>query len=138
MHWSDIPFDPPRRTLRGFAAVCVVLGGGAAGWALFGRGGGAWLSCGAALAIAAGVIGLVRPPAVRPLFVGLVLATFPIGWLVARLLLAVNFYCVLSPLGILLRLLGRDPLGRRLDPSRQSYWTAQPAPAGIRSYFRQS
>ena len=61
-----------------------------------------------------------------------------VGWLVGRLLLAVNFYCVLSPLGILLRLLGRDPLGRRLDPSCQSYWTAKPAPAGIRSYFRQS
>jgi hypothetical protein len=138
MQWSDIPYNPPRSTLRGFAAVCVVMGGAGFGWAWLGHVGGAWLSSGAAVAIAVGLMGLVRPPAVRLVFVGLAVISFPIGWLITRLLLAVNFYCVLTPLGLLLRLFGRDSVGGRFDSSHESYWTAKPAPAGIRSYFRQS
>ena len=37
-------------------------------------------------------------------------------------LLALVFYLVFAPVGIALRLLGRDPLQRRLDPSAKSYW----------------
>ena len=38
MHWSDIPFDPPRNTLRQFAALWVVFFGGMALWQGLARG----------------------------------------------------------------------------------------------------
>lgn len=41
-----------------------------------------------------------------------------IGWL----LLVPFFYLVLTPLGLILQLRRRDPLQRRLDPDRDSYW----------------
>jgi hypothetical protein len=37
-------------------------------------------------------------------------------------LLAVIFLLVFTPVGIALRLLGKDPLDRKLDPGASSYW----------------
>jgi hypothetical protein len=38
------------------------------------------------------------------------------------LLLAIAFYLVFTPYGVIMRLLGRDPLERKLDPGRATYW----------------
>src|SRR5262245_53239250 len=113
MTWSDIPWRPTNRVLRQFAALWLVFVGFFA-WRVGGHGGhvlaGAAL---AGLAVAVGVSGLLRPASVRFLFVGMTVATFPIGWAVSRLVLAVPFYTVFAPLGLLFRLLGRDALGLR-------------------------
>ena len=47
-----------------------------------------------------------------------------LGWVNARVLLSLLFFLMLSPLGLLWRLTGRDPLSRR----RASYpgWTSYP------------
>ena len=56
-----------------------------------------------------------------------------LGWVNARVLLSVLFYLVLSPLGLLWRVIGRDPLNRR----RSSYpgWTAYPERFRHREHF---
>jgi carbamoyltransferase len=92
----------------------------------------------AGLGLAFGPMGLVRPPLIRPLFVVLMTVTFPIGWVVSHILLALTYYGVLTPFGVLFRLLGRDVLGRRKRPEQSSYWTARPAAGDVHSYFRQS
>ena len=48
-------------------------------------------------------------------------AVFPIGWVVSHLLLGVVYFLVLTPIGLTLRALGRDPLERRFDQSASSY-----------------
>jgi hypothetical protein len=47
-----------------------------------------------------------------------------------RLVMGVLFFCVLTPLGLVLRLAGRDPLRLRLDPGAPSYWIARASAAG--------
>jgi hypothetical protein len=138
MRWSDIPFHPTISTLRRFAAVGALLFAGLATSAFFLSGSGAVALALAGLALTVGLLGLVRPAALRAVFVGLLVLTFPLNWLVSRLLLALVFCCLLTPLGLLFRLLGRDALGRRFQPARESYWTTKPAADGLRSYFRQS
>jgi hypothetical protein len=138
MRWSDIPFHPPITTLRWFAAVTVLLLSGLASSALFFWGNGAVALALAGLALPVGLLGVARPAALRSVFVGLVVLTFPLSWLVSRLLLVLVFYCLLTPLGLLFRLFGRDALGRHFQPDRESYWTTKPAADGLRSYFRQS
>jgi len=56
-----------------------------------------------------------------------------LGWVNARVLLSVLFLLVLSPLGLLWRLTGRDPLGFR----RASYpgWTPYPERLRKREHF---
>ena len=65
------------------------------------------------------------------------LAAFPVGFVVSHLVLAILFFGVLTPAGLLMRLLGRDPLERKFDEGRKSYWVDLPEPKEPRDYFRQ-
>jgi len=77
------------------------------------------------------------PPLRRPLYVGWMLAVFPIGWLVSHVVLGVVFYIVLTPIGLLMRLVGRDPLHRRFDRQARSYWIERHKEIDSSRYFRQ-
>jgi len=54
----------------------------------------------------------------------------PIASLVGPLLIGVVFFCVLTPLAIVMRLAGGDPLRLRRDRAAPSYWIARPARGG--------
>ena len=137
MTWSDIPFRPARRALRQFAAAWLVffllLG---AHQYLVRKHEGAGLAL-MAMALVIGLLGLIKPAAVRWIFVGWMVLAFPIGWLISLLMLLLMFYCVITPVALLFRLRGRDLLGRKPDPSRASYWLPKETPPDIRSYFKQ-
>jgi len=45
-----------------------------------------------------------------------------LAWVNTRIILFLLFYVVLTPVGMVMRLLGRDPLKRKLDRSCSSYW----------------
>jgi hypothetical protein len=44
-----------------------------------------------------------------------------LGWINTRIILGVVFYGLLTPIGLAMRLLGKDPLGRRFDPKAETY-----------------
>jgi hypothetical protein len=50
-----------------------------------------------------------------------------LGWINSRIILSIFFYMILTPVGILFRLLGKDPMRRRYDPAAGSYRQARPA-----------
>lgn len=79
----------------------------------------------------------VSPKLVRPVYVGLMIAGFPIGWVMSHLLLAVFYFGIITPLALIFRLAGRDMLHRRWNRSRSSYWTDHPQAQNIERYFRQ-
>jgi hypothetical protein len=135
MNAFDIPWRPTARTLRQFAVLWLLCVGLLA-WR-FGLASGH--AAGVVLAVVAagfGVGGLLWPALVRPLFVALTVLTLPIGWVVSNVVLAAVFYGLLTPLGLLFRLLGRDVLERRFRPDRQSYWEPKAVPADPARYFR--
>jgi hypothetical protein len=137
MQWSDLSFAPAPPTLRRFAAVWLLLFAALACWQGF-RQQHVQIALGlAAVALGIGTLGLVRPYLLRPLYVAALIAAFPIGWTMSRVLLAGVFYGLFTPLGLLFRLLGRDVLCRRFRPEQPTYWAAKPAAADGRSYFRQ-
>ena len=43
------------------------------------------------------------------------------GWINTRIILGIMFYIVFFPAGIIMRLLGKDPMARKLDSSATSY-----------------
>ncbi len=69
-----------------------------------------------------GLFSLLMPTANRPLFVLLTLISFPIGLVVSTLLLMLVFYGLITPIGMLMRLFGRDAMQRDQDPKIASYW----------------
>jgi len=44
-----------------------------------------------------------------------------LGWVNSRIILGVVFYVVVTPIGLVRRWLGRDPMGRRLRPDLKTY-----------------
>src|SRR3954453_13921185 len=75
-----------------------------------------------ALAVACGLLALAAPALLRPLFVALTIITYPIGVAVSYAALVVVYYGIFTPVGLVMRLIGRDPLQRRLRPDLSSYW----------------
>ena len=78
------------------------------------------------------------PGLMRMVFLGMSYLTWPIGFVVSHVVLALVYYLVLTPIGLLMRLFGYDSMKRRFDPEAPSYWVERPA-AGfdIRRYLRQ-
>jgi len=89
------------------------------------------------LAVLIGTMGLIKPAAVRWIFVAWMVLAFPIGWLVSQLMLALLFFVVLTPVAILFRLRGRDLLARKPAPAKSTFWTKKSMPENVESYFRQ-
>jgi len=147
MSLIEVNWTPPPRQLRNFGLICLGVGVGLGVWVylrhrLFGFHlqpdrvipASATL---AALGAACAAIGLVRPMALRPVYVGLTLLTLPIGMVVSYVVLAIVYYGVITPVGLFFRLIGRDPLHRRLDRSGTTYWIARQPVESVESYFRQ-
>jgi hypothetical protein len=77
------------------------------------------------------------PPLRRWIFLAWMFAAFPIGWTISHVLLFVVYFGVLTPVGLVLRVLGKDPLDRAFDRDASSYWIARPRVDDPRRYFRQ-
>jgi hypothetical protein len=147
MNWSEAIRRPSPRLLREFSGLWLVVFGGLAAW----RAWGVWEAAGvsgapgvidgwtqalAAIAVIVGVAGLVWPAAVRPIYTGWMIAAFPIGWTISRVVLGGMFYLVFAPIGILFRLIGRDALHLRRH-EQSSYWIPKPGAKSGGEYLRQ-
>ena len=77
-------------------------------------------------------------PALRiPMYSSWMTAVAPIGHVVSFALFALIYYLVVTPIGLMLRAVGRSPLDRLPDPEAESYWVDR-APSTARDrYFRQ-
>jgi len=73
---------------------------------------------GALLALAAAMFPKVLGP-LQKVWMGLALV---IGFFMSRVVLFVLFFLVLTPIGLLMRLFGKDMLDERLDKAGRSYW----------------
>lgn len=84
------------------------------------------------------VAGAARPGWLRLLYLGLSYTSYPIGFAVSHVALALVYYLALTPIGLTMRLFGHDPLNRRPDPKAQSYWVKKDGPKPVETYFEQS
>ena len=142
MKLIDINRDPTDRQLKQFGVAALVF------LPLIG-----WLATGkprtigaanlpllgglAAVGLAIAVLAFVKPKTIRPVFIGASLATLPIGLVVGEAVLLLIFYGLFTPIGLLFRLIGRDALQRRLDPSAKTYWQPKRQPDSAARYYRQ-
>ena len=138
MKWLDVELSPAPKKLRQFSAAFMVFFLVVAVWNGVAQGhvrsGAIW----ATVAIAMGLTGLLKPAAIAPIFIGWMIVTFPIRWTVSKVVLALLFYLVFTPLALLFRVIGRDALNRHSQPDTNSYWTNKQMPADVRRYFEQS
>jgi hypothetical protein len=139
----ELNTNPSTHELRRFGMLALpIVSVVASGW-LYGR---AHAPAGAAVAAALGavgwIVGRLHPRLLWPVFVGCVIASSPLAWVLSHVLLAAIFFLLIVPVGILMRLAGRDPLERKFDRSAASYWKPRdaghdPRAADPARYFRQ-
>jgi len=145
MSLVKIDWRPDRQTLKEFSQWWLFFVGMVAAPMAYFRGqeAGSWpiwesaaygLWC---LAVLGRLAGIFRPDWLRPVYVALMFVTFPIGWLVSHLALGILYYGVITPVGLVFRLLGRDPMTRRLDPKADTYWEPHRPDQGLARYLRQ-
>ena len=73
----------------------------------------------------------------RPLYLGWMYATLPIGWVVTHVMLGLIYYLMFTPIGLIMRLGGRDLMQRRFDREASSYWIEHRPDDRPERYFRQ-
>jgi hypothetical protein len=93
--------------------------------------------CVACAGAAIGLTGLLAPSRLRWLYLALSYATYPIGFVLSYVILAVLFYGVIVPIGLAFRVCGYDPLRRR-SSVQGSYWIARKPVPDPQRYLQQS
>jgi hypothetical protein len=130
-------FNPSERMLRQFAAMWIVFFGGAALWQQFARHRPALAAVLAILAVTIGPLGVARPRAIRPVFVGWMALAYPVGWVVSRIVMGVVFYLLFTPVSWVFRLIGRDALELKSRSTATTYWHSRPNVTDKAAYLRQ-
>ena len=130
----EIDWHPAPRVLRQFAA-CLLFVAAAASVLMRHTPERLWLA--GLLPALLGITGLVRPALLRPVFILATLIAFPFGWVISHAVLALFYYGILTPAGVLMRALGHDPLTRCLDRKAGSHWVAVEPQTEVKRYFKQ-
>ncbi len=99
-------------------AICVLIG--TARWAIHGFIAlpYIWWGIGAVLIIC----GIVVPIILLPVFFIWLKLAEALNWLMTRILLLIVFYLIITPIGLLFRLVKGDPLHRQWLPKDATYW----------------
>jgi hypothetical protein len=126
---SLIPLNtnPSRSQLLQFGVAWALFFGGAAALTAWrGSPAAAWPI--SALAIVPPLVGWVFPSVLRVLYVALSVITFPIGFAISQVILAVIYFLVLTPIGLALRWLKPGFFPTAPQPSVVTYWHDRPGP----------
>lgn len=134
----EVNKNPSRRDLMVFGLVLLVFAGIVG--ALF-----YWRSHAPGVARAVWIAGAALsavyfavPPLRRPIFLGWSYATLPIGFVLSHVILGIVFYVFFTGIGLVMRLVGYDPMQRKPDPAAKSYWSPHDPHTSVERYFRQS
>jgi hypothetical protein len=138
MSLIEIDWNPKNKQLQNFGKIALaatfiisfllyLLKGVAIQWVL--------IIC--AFGIIIFIISKISLKLTKLIYLGMILLTMPIGWVVSFILMAAFYFLLLAPLGLFFRLIGRDPLYRKFDPTAKSYWMSRRSPKGLEQYFHQ-
>ena len=73
------------------------------------------------------VLGAILPRSLKWIYVGWMALAMVLGAIVSTVLLTLLFYLVVTPIGLVARLAGKDFLSRKLQPGAPSYWILRDA-----------
>ncbi len=113
--------EPSSRDLTILALLFLLLGTAVGGYQLWWKGttaGWYWIIGGAALCLFR-LIG----PLFREIYSFWLAFSVILGYFVSRILLTIIFFIVITPMALISRVLGKDPMERKLDRKAVSYWT---------------
>jgi len=140
MHWIKEEYqqlDRSPRALRRFGLTigsALLLLGAVLFWRHHSSAGLLFAALGATLLIVASVAPILLQWIHGPWMI----LSIALGWIMTRILLTIAFFFIVTPIGLLQRLLGKRPMETAFRTGATSYWqprTAQPLPADYEKQF---
>ena len=83
------------------------------------------------------ILSRISTKLVKPFYLLLYAIALPIGFVLTNILMAIIYFIILTPVGLIFRLIHRDPLKRKLDPNAKTYWMPHRTPDALKRYFNQ-
>ena len=80
------------------------------------------------------LLGILAPRWAVPFHIAWMKFAAVLGYVNSRIILSMMYYGVMAPIGVIMRLAGRDPLHRR-RPASDSYWIPRPKTRQDREQF---
>lgn len=109
-----------KKNLRQFAGLCFLVLVGLGGFKLYhGEFIGFWFC---ALGLVLGALGWVWPIVFKPFYLVWMGFAVVLGYLVSRVVLFVTFYGMITPLGLVLRYLGKTSVSKK---GAESFWVVR-------------
>jgi hypothetical protein len=91
-----------------------------------------------------GIIGLVvgvvlwlLPIIARPFYIIWYFFGCCVGFVMGNVLFSAFYFLILTPMGLVMRLTGRDPLKRKFDKTTPTYWQDAEKVVDLNRYYRQ-
>lgn len=82
--------------------------------------------------------GVVVPRLLKYIYIAWMSVAFVLGFVVAHIILTLFFFLVMTPIGLVARLSGKDFLSLKLDRSAKTYWLPRETkPKSAQDYERQ-
>ncbi len=72
------------------------------------------------------ITGAIVPAILKPLQKAWMTLAILMGWFMTRVLMGILFFLAITPIGLILRLTGKDLLDQKLEPDAKSYWKIRP------------
>ena len=66
-------------------------------------------------------LALIKPSWLKYLYIPWMKVGAVLGWINTRIILGLIFFCLMTPMALVMRLMGKDPMQRRYDPTLNSY-----------------
>ncbi|MCK5506803.1 MAG: hypothetical protein KAJ10_16680, partial [Thermodesulfovibrionia bacterium] len=66
--------------------------------------------------------GLLLPIIIKPVYILFSYLGLILGWFMTRVILSILFYIIFTPIGLILRLFGKNFLDLKIDKKAETYW----------------
>lgn len=96
-----------------------------------------WSLCIVGAGLSLFVLSLVYVRAVKFFYLALTIVAYPIGTILSVVVLAIFYYLIITPVGLIFKIIGRDVLRRNYRFNSDSYWVSHKMPDNIKRYFQQ-
>lgn len=73
------------------------------------------------IAVLLWVSAMLMPSVLHPIYINWMKIGLVLGWINTRIILGILFYIMILPMGLIMRLLGHDPMVRKKDKAATSY-----------------
>jgi hypothetical protein len=138
MSLIEVNWKPEPKDLRSFGKIALIASCLVAGLLFVLKGLAIqWIFVIIALGLLIFLSSLVCLGVTRLIYLALTAITLPIGLVVSFIVLAVFFYLIITPVGLVFRLIGRDSMKRKFDSSMDSYWVKHRPTQKLERYFHQ-